>query len=159
MAEWDEWYLLRARPRQEARAVENLENQGFFCYCPMLKKRSGRIEALFPGYMFLRADHNDANELPWQKVRSTRGVMGFVRFGQSEPRLLPMGLVEALRERERIMGTVPDYKPGQTVTFKSGPFAELDGIYLQDKGENRSIILITILNRQQAINVEQVALY
>ena len=70
-----------------------------------------------------------------------------------------MGLVEALQERERIMGTVPDYKPGQTVTFKSGPFAELDGIYLQDKGENRCIILITILNRQQAINAEQVALY
>ncbi len=153
--EYDEWFLLKTRPRQELRAVENLNNQGFVAYCPQLKKRTGREEVLFPGYVFLRADRDRDDELPWQRVRSTRGVSGFVRFGANEPRILPLGLVENIQDRERKQADSPAYSKGQKVVFESGPFAELEGVYMQDKGENRCIVLIQILNRQQTINTEQ----
>ncbi len=71
----DEWYLLRSKPRQELRAVENLERQGFIAYCPMLEKKRSRPEPLFPGYVFLQ--HEDFEVHPeFGKIRSTRGVGG-----------------------------------------------------------------------------------
>ena len=30
------WYLIHTKPRQELRALENLERQGYECYLPLL---------------------------------------------------------------------------------------------------------------------------
>ncbi len=52
------WLLLQVKPRQELRALENLERQNGACYCPQIRleklsrgKRGQAEEALFPGYL------------------------------------------------------------------------------------------------------------
>jgi transcriptional antiterminator RfaH len=57
------WLLLQVKPRQEMRALENLERQQGECYCPLIQveklnrgKRTHAEEALFPRYFFINFD-------------------------------------------------------------------------------------------------------
>ena len=79
------WYLVQARPRQAALAVEHLERQGYCVFHPRLhveQLRRGRPvvveQALFPDYLFIRLQAGVDNFGP---VRSTRGVAQLVGFG------------------------------------------------------------------------------
>ncbi|MCY4472983.1 MAG: hypothetical protein OXC07_09250 [Kistimonas sp.] len=158
----DLWYVVRTKARQESRAADNLERQGFCTYSPMLRPfgRRKRIEPLFPGYMFLLESpaHKDAG-LPWQSVRSTRGVLGFVRFGP-EPCKLDGELVEAIRTREKLMEQQPiGFKKGQIVSLvNEGSLSGLQGVYLCDKGEERCLILLRFLNKTTKVLVNQASL-
>ncbi|WP_211828586.1 transcription termination/antitermination NusG family protein [Kistimonas asteriae] len=147
----DEWYLLRSKPRQEQRAVENLERQGFTAYCPMLEKKKARVEPLFPGYVFLQHDAFEDNP-DYGKVRSTRGVMTFVRFGDEFAKV-PEELLEGVRHQEHSLRGSPAFEAGQVVGFTDGPFAEIQAIYLCDRGEERSVVLLNVLNREQRLVV------
>ena len=147
----DEWYLLRSKPRQELRAVENLERQGFTAYCPMLQKKKARVEPLFPGYVFLQHEAFDDNP-DYGKVRSTRGVMTFVRFGDEFAKV-PEDLLEGVRHQEQSLMGAPAFEAGQMVEFTDGPFAEIQAVYLCDRGEERSVVLLNVLNREQRLVV------
>jgi hypothetical protein len=57
------WYLIQCRARQDKRALDNLQRQGFECYRPVYETeriRRGRKHltsaALFPGFLFIRLD-------------------------------------------------------------------------------------------------------
>ena len=145
----DEWYLLRSKPRQELRAVENLERQGFIAYCPMLEQKRAKPEPLFPGYVFLQ--HEDFDEHPeFGKIRSTRGVGGFVKFGEDFAKL-PDDLVDGIRRQEDAFVVCPLFKPGQLVEFSDGPFKDMQAVYQFEKGADRCMVLISILNRPSPV--------
>ncbi|MCP3673942.1 MAG: transcriptional activator RfaH, partial [Gammaproteobacteria bacterium] len=81
------WYLLQCKPREETRASENLENQGFTTFLPEIsiakKTKVGFTETeapLFPGYLFIKLNNEVDNCAP---IRSTRGVNKLVSFGQT----------------------------------------------------------------------------
>lgn len=146
-----EWYLLKTKPRQEFRAKEHLENQSLTSYLPVLTRKDDRREPLFPGYIFIATDADPAS---MGAVRSTRGVMGFVRFG-SEIATAPEALIEDIRKLESRFQRVPRFIPGQEVECKSGPFAGLRGIFQAETGEERCIILLNLLNSQREVRVRQ----
>ena len=35
----NKWYLIKTKPRQEKKAKQNLENQGYRAFCPMVKNK------------------------------------------------------------------------------------------------------------------------
>jgi transcriptional antiterminator RfaH len=81
------WLLLQAKPRQEFRALANLERQKGEFYCPQIQveklSRGKRIqvkEALFPGYLFINAQP-EQNGLTYTSIRSSRGVSKIVCSG------------------------------------------------------------------------------
>ena len=94
------WYVIHAKPRQEARALENLERQGYEAWLPMLtvqKILRGRVadvtEPLFSRYLFIRLDTVQSN---WSPIRSTLGVSRLVTFG-NQPAVVPDALIDDLR--------------------------------------------------------------
>lgn len=103
------WYVVQCKARQDCRALEHLERQGFACYRPTLalekvqRRRKLVIqESLFPGYLFVRLDPcNDT----WSPIRSTRGVVRIVRFDE-HPLPVEEDVIELIRER------VANYGPG-----------------------------------------------
>jgi transcriptional antiterminator RfaH len=119
------------------------------------KRRRGRwcevIEPLFPGYLFVRLDIQRQNTSP---IRSTRGVIGLVRFG-NEPRPVPEALVVELKAAH----TDPDgaitqehlFKSGDRVEIVSGPFAGLKAIFLAESGEERAQLLLELLGRSNRV--------
>lgn len=150
------WYLVQCKPRQELRAVENLRNQFFPCYCPQHsaeKIRHGKKtviqQPLFPGYIFINLCKLNDN---WHSIRSTRGVLRLVTFAD-EPLAVPDEIIDRLQARLSSAGEQPMFKEGSPVTITDGPFKDLDAIFCKADGEERAIILLSLLHRQQRIKV------
>jgi transcriptional antiterminator RfaH len=150
------WYLVQCRARQDERALEHLQRQGFECYRPLCEKeriRGGRKELasvpLFPGYLFIRLDRIHDNWLP---IRSTRGVIQIVRFHEY-PLPVADGIVEQLRQRiERGWAREPYLQSGERVVVTEGSFAGIEAIFLADDGDQRVIILLNILHSEQRLS-------
>ena len=154
------WHVIHTKPRQEQRALENLQRQGFEAWLPMItleKVRRGHlaqvVEPMFSRYLFIRLDTVQTN---WSPIRSTLGVSKLVAFGNT-PAAVPDDLISALRNmpappRERMMN------PGDEVQFVAGPLKGLRGIYQQHDGEARAMVLIELLSQPQTIQTELQAL-
>ena len=162
------WLLIQVKPRQETRALANLENQGATCYCPQIEvekmvrgKRLKVTEPLFPGYLFLSTkacDSDDAcmssGDLNYTSIRSSRGVSKIVSFG-GEPVSVSQSLIDQLRARETFSalpgkGVLAQNLPlaGEKVEILEGAFKGLEGIYSHADGQKRAVVLITLLSQQ-----------
>jgi len=151
------WLLLQVKPRQEMRALENLERQQAQCYCPLIQveklSRGKRIhveEALFPGYFFINFDPEKSN-LTYTAIRSSRGVSKIVRFGE-EPAKVPEALVSQIKDCEKASVSslnAPNLpQKGDTLIIVEGPLKGLQAVYSQTDGQQRSIVLISLLHQQ-----------
>jgi len=154
------WYSIHAKARQERLAAEHLVRQGYRVHLPMIRaprRRRGHwdesLEPLFPGYLFIYLDLATHNSAP---IRSTRGVVGLVRFGGKIPKV-PDDLIEGLladrTDAEGVIGIHPSPKPGDRVAVVSGPLAGLEAIFLSACGEERANILLELLGREHRVSV------
>lgn len=148
------WYLVQCKPRQDERAEQNLSNQGFVCYRPNQQvqrirhgKRAQLCESLFPGYLFIQLDHINQN---WSSIRSTRGVNRLVGFG-GMPMPVHDAIIEGLRGREQ-QRPCSGLQRGDRVRITEGPFRELEAIYMKDDGDERVVLLLNMLQRQQRLS-------
>ncbi len=159
------WYLIHTKPRQENIALENLQQQGYTCYLPLLnveKIRRGKLavvlEALFPRYLFIQLDTALSSQ-SWTPIRSTKGVNRLVAFG-GQPAKVDEVLVSLLKRAEE---NQPErlqkmFSAGDKVQLTQGAFAGLEGIYQMADGESRAMVLIEILSKPIRIAVEPVEL-
>lgn len=154
-----EWYLIQTRPRQEARAYEHLTNQGFEVFFPKFLvarlskgQETQRQEPLFPNYLFvyLRAGVDN-----WSPIRSTRGVLRMVTFG-GRPRPVAATIIEAIQDRLQDMQTTNALSQGDKllVSTSDDPKAALEAVFQRYDGEERVIVLLTFLQRQQEVSVK-----
>jgi transcriptional antiterminator RfaH len=148
------WLLLQVKPKQELRALENLERQKGECYCPNILveklRRGKRIqvnEALFPGYLFINAQPG----LAYTSIRSSRGVSKIVRFGE-EPTKIPEALIQQIKQLEQGGATFAKAEglaqAGDRIDILEGSFTGLQAIYSYADGQQRSIVLINLLHQQ-----------
>jgi transcriptional antiterminator RfaH len=159
----DRWYAVCCKPRQEAIAEENLLRQGFHVYLPRIRIRHRRrgqwldlVEPLFPRYVFIRIDPRQRSLAP---VRSTRGAVGLVRFG-GQPAIVPDVVMNALSQREdAASGLHQDQRPlfsaGEAVKFVDGPLAGMEGVFTQQDGEKRVIVLLELLGKANKVKVDR----
>ena len=154
------WYVVHTKPRQEARALLNLEQQGYECFLPLLtaeKLHQGALtvvnEPLFPRYLFIRLDA-DASGKGWGPIRSTKGVSRLVTFG-TEAAKLDERLIETLRAQsgELARQTKKLFTPGERLLVTDGPFAGLEAIYKMTDGESRVMVLIELLSKSTQLKL------
>ena len=93
-------------------------------------------------------------------VRSTRGVSHFVTSAGA-PIKVPYGLVEQLRERvtadaDLVMSQLP--KPGAKMQIIDGPFKGLSAVFTEPDGNNRAIVMVTLLSQQVKTSMPFVSL-
>lgn len=149
------WYVIQCKPRQEWRALEHLERQGYTCYLPTLahkQVRDGckleRREPLFPRYLFIRLHDTDSN---WYPIRSTRGVSQLLRVND-HPVPVKDSIVELIRERlAHREARIPYLNPGERVQITEGPFADVEAIFIASDGDKRVVLLMNILHREQRV--------
>ena len=149
-----QWFLLQTKVKQEQRAAENLERQDVASFCPMIRvdkisrgRRSEVLDVLFPGYLFVQLGESSVSTTA---VRSTRGVSHFVTSAGA-PIKVPQGLVEQLRQRvtadaDVVMSQLP--KPGAKMQIIDGPFKGLNAVFTEPDGNNRAIVMVTLLSQQ-----------
>ena len=168
------WYLLKTKVREELRAQEHLENLNFEAYCPIIEEK-GKSAPLFAGYLFIRLASKD---LPsFHKIRSTRGVSGFIRFNRIAHRLnnqgrlprdeqgtllpspIPNGdeLIEQIEQYAMMHGAKPSvdkpnisaFSEGESVLYDNPLFRHLETTFLRGVNVSRGLILIEFIESQR----------
>jgi len=160
------WYVVFSKPRQEQQALQQLLNQEYAVYLPMLtewKRKAGewrsQVVPMFPRYMFVRPSRPQQGLGP---VRSTLGVSNLVRFGLEMARVRP-ALISALHELEvasaRLRAQPPgaDLAVGLPVEILEGPFAGLRGV-VQASARDRVVVLLDVLGREARVRLDRGAL-
>ncbi|KDO14917.1 transcriptional regulator [Vibrio metoecus] len=156
------WYLLYCKRGEQQRAKIHLENQNVECFYPevcvekiLRGKRQMVQEPLFPSYMFVRFDFEHGPS--FTTVRSTRGVVDFVRLGP-HPRELQGDLIYQLKqldcEQNEESGEAITRERGKLFEWARGPFAGIEAIYQEPDGDTRSIMLVKMISQQVPMSIE-----
>jgi transcriptional antiterminator RfaH len=150
----DVWYIVRTKPKQEERAILNLENQGFEVFAPELtvKKvrrgvRTSVVERMFPGYVFVKPD--DIIE-QFYKLRSTYGVAGVLRFGDNIPKV-PQSWIDQMRGVDRLTDEQAP-QVGDTVEIQQGPFRGFLAKIVKLDGESRCFVMLEWMQKEVEAN-------
>ena len=148
------WYLIKTKPRQENVAIKNLENQEYTTYCATVTINNKHI-VLFPGYIFIHLDNKKEN---WSPIRSTKGVLNFVRFGLNFAQV-PDNVIEFIKANQLInkekLKNLNKFKTGDKVQITDGVFKNCVAIFKSSKSEDRVILLLNLLGQQQTINIKK----
>jgi len=155
-----QWFVLKCKTKKEHIAAEHIRRRAELeVFCPRVsfrrKTRRGLvrfIEALFPGYIFVKCDLKEHK----RHIQAMEGVIGVVHFGPHTPNL-DDALVEELRSQcpdELRELPDPQFKAGDEVLVAEGPFREFKAIfqhYLPAK--QRVQVLLDFLGRSLTIEV------
>ena len=152
------WFAVFSKPRREVEATEQLERQGYLAFLPRVCSRRqlrGQwrdvIEPMFPRYLFLQAVLGQDDLRP---IRSTRGVIGLVRFG-GEPQPVPEAVMAELRRlcpgSDGVLELPAPLVPGARVCVLEGPFAGCEAELLSLDGERRALVLLELLGRSNTV--------
>lgn len=159
----ERWFAVCCKPREELVAQENLLRQGFHVYLPRMqgkRRRRGKwmdaVEALFPRYIFIRVDMQKSSTA---SVRSTRGVVGLVRFG-STLAVIADYVMDALFQREvndlsLHQDDMPQFCTGRPVMLVDGPLAGMEGVFAEEDGEKRVNVLLDLLGKSNKMSVDR----
>lgn len=157
-----QWFAIYCRPRQEARALENLQRQGYNAFYPklrILRQRQGGlspvVESLFPRYLFIQLDDVADN---WAPIRSTRGVVELVRCA-GRPLPVPESIISDIKARQvegndylDLVGG-SDFRSGEKLQITDGPFAGNSAEFYSRKGEDRVLVLLNVMHSTQTIEL------
>ena len=158
------WHVIHTKVKEEFRALENLQAQGFEVFlptCQVQRKLQGKIklatEPLFSRYLFIRLSDVSSN---WFPIRSTRGVSQLLRFGAlSEPVVLPDPIIDCLKERCAKEEPLHElFNSGEMLEITQGPFRGFIGFFEKLKtlpdGISRALLLVEVLGSTQRLHVE-----
>lgn len=156
----EQWYLVYCKPKQEQRAQLHLQRQGFNSFLPVVsltKTKAGKkqlvTEPLFSRYLFLQYNA----DLSLAKIRSTRGVAGLVKFGQSiatVPNSLIYSLIQQQLQLQQQDKQHQQFTKGDVVEVLSGPFAALNAVFQLADGESRSMVLLQFLGQPIQLSLD-----
>jgi transcriptional antiterminator RfaH len=156
------WYLVHTKPAGENVAEVNLTRQGYEVYLPRLiqsVKRGleccERVVPLFPRYLFLHLKEGCQALAP---VRSSVGVSNVVRFG-SDYAVVPDRIVREITRRAdpstglHRLRDAPPPAAGDAVRIVRGPFEGLEGVFHRLAGEERVVVLLSLLGQDAQVRV------
>jgi len=151
------------KPREDERAESHLLNQDYELFRPLIRRyklKGGKqvvvVDPLFPRYLFIRLDDVMGN---WSRIRSTRGVARMVRFTDM-PAKVPDCLIKALQSQcieDNIIDTTEDrpfvFEKGDEIEITEGSFRGLKAIIKEQVAEDRVLLLMTLLGREQELEI------
>ena len=124
---------------------------------------------LYPGYVVLEVETDEGGRIKepaWFLIRETPGVQGFLgvpfdRRTRRPPKPLPMKehevqrILSMMEEKRELPKIRVDFKIGDTVRIKEGPFENFDG-YVDEINEQKGIVkvIVNIFGRATPIELE-----
>ena len=147
------WYLIKTKPRQEKKAKQNLENQGYVTFCP-ITKLNNKLVILFPSYLFVQLNEKTQNFSP---IHSTQGVSYFVKFGSNFAKVTT-SVIEFIKTNQHIntekFKNLNKFKPGDKIQISDGAFKNYIAIFKCYKPEERVILLMNLLGNEQSLSIK-----
>ena len=153
-----QWFALSVAPKLTQLVLTALEHKGYECFTPLqasTRRRRDQSADLqvpaFPGYVFARMDVRF--RLP---VLVTPGVRGIVGYGR-QPAPVDDGEIFGLRrvmQSQLPAKSAPYLRSGDRVQLVEGPLSGLTGLLIKQKGANRVLVQVTLINQALAVDVE-----
>jgi transcriptional antiterminator RfaH len=146
------WTVARTHPNSEAKAILNLQRQGFEYYQPRIlekklrKQKLQTVESpLFPNYLFVKIVNK------WLSLQYTYGIASIISTG-SLPAQVQDQVIDDLRSRE-VNGFIQLPKAsklsvGDVAVIKEGVFAGQSGLIERMSGGDRQKILLALLSNK-----------
>jgi transcriptional antiterminator RfaH len=106
---------------------------------------------LFTGYTFI---HLECLATHFATIRSTRGVQKMLKFGEWWA-TVDNQFIEYLKYKENGYRNVSLFKADQEVIINDGPFKGVEAVYLCANGDDRAMVLLTLLGRQQTVAIDE----
>jgi transcription antitermination factor NusG len=153
------WFALQVRARYEKTVAAFLDGKGYEWFLPTYLSRrrwSDRIkesdQPLFPGYLFCRFDPYD--RLP---ILKTPGMIAIVGTAKIPTPVDPeeIAAVRTLVSSELRRQPWPYLQAGQRVRIEHGALTGLEGIFLHEKGADRLVLSVTLLQRSIAAEIDR----
>lgn len=166
------WYIIHTTPNYENKVSERIRTRA---ETAGLAEKIGQIlipseevqemkagqkktsvRRLFPGYVFIELDFDDA---VWHLVRKTANVTGFV--GGTENRPAPMreaeikAIFDKVSESKEKPAPKTLYQIGEDVRLIGGPFKDFNGVVQSvdyDKGRVR--VSVTVFGRETPVDIQ-----
>jgi len=154
------WFCIKAKPRQEAVAVQNLRAIGIdeLVFPRLRRTRRGHaqnkvvIEPLFPGYVFARFDPMEFQST----IRSTRGVLHLVSR-EGRPVDVEQAVIDELNSLgpEAILSILDEeLKVGAKARVIRGIFTGSEGQIIRlESPQKRIALLLSILGSDQPVEL------
>jgi transcriptional antiterminator RfaH len=147
------WVLIYTKAKQEIKANENLQKQGFKTFLPLiaLTNKNSELKSkvpVFPRYLFAQINFELNN---WTSIKSSYGVSSIVMFSEKFTSI-PNNIIELIQDKLDKSGiykenvSIVDYQKGDPVSIKEGRFAGIDAIFLSKKSKDRVRLLLKLLN-------------
>lgn len=163
------WFIVNTEPRREKTVMGFLVGRGFRPFMPteLRREKRGRTadwkaHPLFPSIVFVpMAVHTGR----FDRVKSSPGVLGFMRGTAGSYATIDHQAIDALRFSEisgmdiREIPTgkkkrVITFKPGNSVSFKEGPFGGLYAKIMAVDPRGRISLLLNLFGRETKIDVD-----
>jgi transcriptional antiterminator RfaH len=155
------WAVVRTKPSSERLAVENVTLRGFEVFVPRIRTRVGSrwlTTPLFGCYFFVRVVDR------WRAIERSPGVISLVKFGETPARCPDedVGRLLERSDRDGIIRLPPRpsspgvgriFEKGAAVAISDGPLRGFDGIYAGMSGQDREIVLLTILGTRRPVEI------
>jgi transcriptional antiterminator NusG len=172
------WYVVHTLSGQENKVRDNIERQmkvegpDFTVYEVLIPtekisevkqgKKTTSTRKYFPGYILVRMDLYDADNIMdekiWYFVRETQGVIGFVGGGD---RPVPLSDAEVDDLMLQVSGPEEKAKPkipfdiGETVRIKDGAFENFEGNIEEIDAERGKLkLMVSIFGRSTPVELE-----
>jgi len=155
------WYVVQTHVNAEAKALANLQRQGFAVYLPRYLKRRSHARkvdmvarALFPRYLFVAIDLATQR---WRAIQSTLGVSHLVCWN-GQPASVDDGVINALKAREGEGGFIKlarrsAFSPGDKVRIVEGAFVDNLALVEGVSDHERVAVLLDLLGRKVRVLV------
>jgi transcriptional antiterminator RfaH len=154
------WYVIQSKPRQEHKAYQELSNQGYEAFLPMMPverivqgQRVNKEEVLFSRYLFVRLSKQVDN---WGPLRSTKGVSRLIRFGAFTP-CLSHDELSHLKNWVHDLPKKEYFQAGQMLDVITGPFKGMqvtfERLIQAASGEERALVLFDLLGQVQHLGM------
>ncbi len=158
------WFVVRTLANQDRRAEQQLIQQAFVTYLPLVERsvrharKIRQVRApLFPGYLFIELDLARDR---WRCVNSTFGVSSLI-MGGDQPMPVPCGVVEAIMALTRTDGLIdftPNMQVGDKVEVISGALAGMFGTLARCDARGRVELLLEIMGQKVRVKSNTKAL-
>jgi transcriptional antiterminator RfaH len=148
------WYAIYTKPGREDSVAFLLKNIGINVLNPKLKSKKYKknravelVESLFPCYLFAEFDKERYAHL----VSYTRGVRYIV--GKKDPVKVYEEVIDTIKEGMEENGIITvrplEFKRGNRILIKDGPFKDFYGIFEREiRGPERVMIFLSMLNHR-----------
>ena len=175
------WFVVRTRVGHERKVKERLDSQVaraetvvpiYEVMIPMETvsvvrngKRATRKRMFYPGYVFVRMDlynGDDLNNPLWHMIRETQDVTAFVGVNEHPQPLSDAEAEDLLRSTEEVAPgsaapvQIPPYIViGGTVRIKDGAFANFEGVIEEIDAERGKLkLMVSIFGRSTPVELE-----